>query len=34
LDADRQVARRQAPMLSGEQLVFGESVPGVPNAEP
>jgi hypothetical protein len=34
LDADRQAARRQAPLLSGEQLLFGESVPGVPNAEP
>jgi hypothetical protein len=34
LDPDRQAARRQAPLLSGEQLVFGESVPGVPNAEP
>ena len=34
LDADRQAARRQAPLLSGEQLVFGESVAGVPNAEP
>ncbi|WNV75232.1 hypothetical protein [Geodermatophilus sp. DSM 44513] len=33
LDAERQEARRQAPLLSGEQLVFGESVPGVPTVE-
>jgi hypothetical protein len=33
-DAGRQAARRQAPLLSDEQLEFGESVPGVPNPEP
>lgn len=34
VDAERQAARRQAPLLSGEQLVFGEAVPGVPTLEP
>lgn len=33
LDAERQTARRQAPLLSGEQLVFVEAVPGVPSVE-
>ncbi|MCF6509365.1 hypothetical protein E9549_18435 [Blastococcus sp. MG754426] len=34
LDPERQAARRQAPLLSGEQLVFSDSVFGVPSAEP
>ena len=33
LDTERQAARRQAPLLSGEQLVFGDAVFGVPSAE-
>lgn len=33
LDAERQAARRQVPLLSGEQLVFSESAPGVPSVE-
>ncbi|SOC53692.1 hypothetical protein SAMN05660748_0025 [Blastococcus aggregatus] len=32
-DAERLVARHHAPLLSGEQLVFGESAPGVPSVE-
>jgi hypothetical protein len=34
LDAERQATRHRAPLLSGEQLVFGDAPPGVPGAEP